>query len=36
MNTLEGFLGSVAFTLAITLIGSLAVRLLASLYRKLP
>jgi hypothetical protein len=36
MSTLEGFIFSVAFTLAITLIGSLAVRFLAIVYRKLP
>jgi hypothetical protein len=36
MSTLEGFLASVAFTLAIAFFGSLALRFLASLYRKLP
>jgi hypothetical protein len=36
MSALEGFLASVAFTLAIAFFGSLAVRLLASLYQKLP
>jgi hypothetical protein len=36
MSTLEGFLASVAFTLAIAFISSLAIRLLATLYRKLP
>jgi hypothetical protein len=36
MSTLEAFLASVAFTLAITLIASIVVRFLASLYQKLP
>jgi hypothetical protein len=35
MSTLEAFLASLAFTLAIAAAGSLAVRLLAALYRKL-
>jgi len=36
MSTLEAFIASLAFTLTIAFIGSLAVRLLASFYRKLP
>jgi len=36
MSTLEGFIFSVAVTLAITLIGSLAIRFFAALYRRLP
>jgi len=36
MSTLEAFLASVALTLAIAFFGSLAARLLAALYRRLP
>jgi len=36
MSTLEAFIASLAFTLAIAFIGSLAARLLAALYRRLP
>jgi hypothetical protein len=36
MSTLEAFARAVILTLAIAFIGSLALRLLASFYRKLP
>jgi hypothetical protein len=36
MSTLEAFMRAVALTLAITAAGSIAVRFLAALYRKLP
>jgi hypothetical protein len=36
MGTLEAFLASVALALAIAFFGSLTIRLLAALYRRLP
>jgi hypothetical protein len=36
VSTLEGFIFSVALTLAIAFFGSLAARFLATVYRKLP
>jgi hypothetical protein len=36
MSTLEAFIQAVVLTLAITLIASIVVRFLASLYQKLP